>query len=83
MLRVIVGVGVFFVVAWIVDRFLLRIERLGWINYRRRGLSRPGAAYHALQLESVFNPAAEHVVEAKYADQEKGAESGEPPSRPE
>ncbi|MFQ5690713.1 MAG: hypothetical protein ACE5HQ_10625 [Gemmatimonadota bacterium] len=61
-----------------VDRVLLWMERKGWIHYRRRGLSRSGAAYHALLLESIFNPAAENIHEVKYAEEQEQDESGDP-----
>lgn len=62
-----------------VDRVLSVMERHGWINYRQRGLSRNGTAYHALLLESIFNPAAENIVEVKYAEERQHEDSGEPP----
>jgi hypothetical protein len=62
-----------------VDGVLLLLERHGWINYRRRGLSRPGTAYHALLLESIFNPGAENIVEVKYTEERQHDDSGEPP----
>lgn len=61
----------------LVDRLLLRLESEGWINYRRRGLSRSGAAYHALTLHSIFNPRAEHVREIKYQEVQEQDESGD------
>ncbi len=65
-------------VVWAVDRALLWMEGNGWINYRRRGLSWSGAAYHGLLLESIFNPAAAAIIEIKYADEKEQAESGDP-----
>lgn len=65
-------------VVWAVDQALLWMEGNGWINYRRRGPSRSGAAYHGLLLESIFNPGAEAIIEIKYADQKEQAESGDP-----
>lgn len=61
------------------DRLLLSAERRGWINYRRRGLSRPGAAYHALTLQSIFQPGAEQLQEVQYTEIEEADESGDPP----
>jgi hypothetical protein len=75
-------------VAWVVgalallaagDRLLLRLERKGWINYRRRGLNRSGAAFHALELQSIFSPGAEHLAEVRYAQQAERDDSGDPP----
>jgi len=81
MLRIGVILLVVLGVMWVLDHILLRLERQGWINYRRRGLSRPGTAFHALYLESIFNPRAEHVIEAKYSQQREDAESGGPLGR--
>ena len=64
-------------VVWAVDRALLWMEGNGWINYRRRGLSWSGAAYHALLLESIFNPGAAAIIEIKYADEKEQAENGD------
>jgi hypothetical protein len=63
----------------LVDRVLLRMEARGWINYRRRGLSRSGAAYHTLTLHAVFHPSAEHLQEVKYHQVEERDDSGDPP----
>ena len=63
----------------LLDRLLLRLERKGWINYRRRGLSRSGAAFHALILQSIFSPGAEHLVEVQYQQVEEHDDSGDPP----
>lgn len=64
----------------VADRVLLLLERRQWINYRKRGLSRSGAAYHALKLESIFNPSAEHVAEIKYQQKVEEEDSGAPPA---
>jgi len=59
------------------DLLLLHLESMGWINYRRRGLSRSGAAFHTLKLHSIFDPAAEQIVEAKYSEEKEQDESGD------
>ena len=65
-MRLVVWLIVIVAVALLVDRLLLWVERAGWINYRRQGLSRGGATYHMLELQSVFNPGTEQVIEVKY-----------------
>lgn len=55
------------------------MERNGWINYRRRGLSRGGAAYHALVLQSIFSPGAEHLSQVVYEQEVQRDDSGDPP----
>lgn len=66
---------------WALDRILLWIEARGWINYRRTGLSRGGATYHALELQSIFNPSTREVMEVKYGEEEEVDESGAPPGK--
>lgn len=70
------GLGLIALIA-VVDQLLLSIEARGWINYRRRGLSRRGAAFHTLKLHSIFDPAAEQIVEAKYSEEKRQDESGD------
>lgn len=61
----------------LLDRLLLGFETRGWINYRRRGLSKGGVAYHVLQLQSIFNPGAREVIEAKYREVREEDDSGD------
>jgi hypothetical protein len=79
MMRVVLWAIVVVAILVAVDRVLIFMEWRGWINYRRRGLSRPGTAYHALLLESIFNPGAENIVEVKYKEEQQRDDSGEPP----
>jgi hypothetical protein len=60
------------------DRLLLRAEARGWINYRRNGLSRPGAIYHALELQSIFDPGIRQVIEVRCEERKNQDESGDP-----
>lgn len=73
-------IGVLAAILLVVDRVLLALEARGWINYRRRGLSRGGAVYHTLELHSVFDPAARPVIEARYREEQEEEESGAPPA---
>jgi hypothetical protein len=68
------------VVLFVLDRMLLWCEDRGWLNYRRHGLSRGGATYHALELQSFFNPSTREVMEVKYEQREEQDESGAPPA---
>ena len=63
----------------LLDRALLRLEARGWINYRRRGLSRGAAGYHALVMQSVFDPEARSLIAATYQKEVQQNDSGEPP----
>lgn len=66
--------------ALILDRLLLIAEAKGWINYRRKGLSRGAAAYHAVELATIFNPSMEPVMEVRYAEERDQDDSGAPPA---
>ena len=63
----------------VVDRALLNLEARGWINYRRKGLSKGAATYHTLELHSIIEPGMKEVQEVKYAEEIEEEESGEPP----
>ena len=67
-------------VVLLLDRLLLRIEAKGWMNYRRRGLSRGAAVYHLMEMHSVFDPGIQQVIEAEYRQQKEQDESGAPRS---
>ena len=71
-----IGIGVG---AYLLDRLLLVIEERGWINYRRHGASRGAAAYHALELQSIFDPSVKEVIEARWEERREQDESGDPP----
>lgn len=77
-IRTLIWIVAMVAVLAILDRVLLRLEVAGWINYRRRGLSRGGPAYHVLELQAIFDPGAQQVIEAKYAEQKEEDESGDP-----
>lgn len=61
------------------DRTLLHIEGRGWINYRRTGFSRGAAAYHLLELQTMFDPGAQQVIEIRQERRQQQDESGDPP----
>ena len=67
------------VVAFVIDRLLLFAESREWINYRRRGFIRGGASYHALEMQSVFDPGAKQLQEARFENMEERDDSGDPP----
>ncbi len=79
MLKLLLWVFAGLVVIALLDRVLLHLEARGWINYRRRGVSRSGTAFHALTLHSIFHPTAEHLQEVRYHEAEERDDSGDPP----
>jgi hypothetical protein len=62
----------------VIDRVLLTAEARGWINYRRNGLSRPGALYHTFELHSVFDPGIKQVIEISYEESKAQDFAGDP-----
>jgi hypothetical protein len=64
------------------DRVLLWVESRGWMNYRRHGLSRGAALYHMLELQAIFDPGIQQVIEAEYRERKEQDESGAPPAGP-
>jgi hypothetical protein len=78
-MRTMIIIGVVLVLAFILDRALLLLESIGWINYRRRGFIRGGASYHALEMQSVFDPGAKELQQARFQNQEERDDSGDPP----
>ena len=74
--------AVVFVAAFVLDRLLLYMEARRWINYRRRGLSRPGTAYHSLLLQDIFSPGARALLDARYVLREEVDDDGDPPVDP-
>src|SRR5690606_36414262 len=78
------------IVVWVVlvvlllgaaDRLLLAMESRGWINYRRTGLSRGAALYHTFEIQSIFDPSIQPVIEIAYQEQKEQDEAGDPPAR--
>lgn len=68
------------VLGGVMDRVLLRLEERGWINYRRNGISRGAITYHALELQSIFDPGTQQVIEIQYEEREQEDEAGNPPA---
>jgi hypothetical protein len=79
MREIILWVLLIVVLGGALDWALLRFEESGWINYRRNGVSRGAMAYHMLELQTIFNPAAQQVIEIRYEQREQEDESGDPP----
>lgn len=60
------------------DQVLLRMEARGWINYRRHGISRGAAAYHMRELQSIYDPGIQHVIEIQTKEEAERDEAGDP-----
>lgn len=62
----------------LIDRLLLRMEKKGWIFYRRTKGPRGGATYHVREMASVFDPGIKYVQEEIVEEEEQQDESGDP-----
>ena len=67
------------VVLVVLDQVALAAERRDWIRWRRKPPDRGTVSQAALHLQSVFEPAAEHVVEERSRIGAEDDEDGEPP----
>lgn len=52
-------------ILFLIDRFLLWIEKKGWLFYRKRKSSGGFIGNALLELNSVFQPSSRHVIEVK------------------
>ena len=79
--KILLGAGIVAAVAliaWGADRLLLRMERAGWIFYRKRKPS-PGSVGNALmEVQSLLQPSVREAIEAR-KDHEAQDEDGAPP----
>jgi hypothetical protein len=55
-------------------RGALWMERRGWIYYRDQRASTSSASNAFMQVQAIFEPRAEHVVEARRSDDARAAE---------
>lgn len=78
--ELIVWGAVVVVLAAILDRLLLLLEKRGWIFYRRTKGRGGGAVYHVLEMHSVFDPGMEQIQEIRVEDERHQDESGDPPA---
>ena len=56
-----------------------RMEKKGWIFYRRTKGPRGGAMYHVREMASVFDPGIKYLQEEIVEEEEQQDESGDPP----
>jgi hypothetical protein len=60
------------------DQVLLKMESRGWIHYRWHGISRGAAAYHMRELQSIYDPGIQHVIEIQTKEQAQRDDTGDP-----
>jgi len=67
------------IAAFLFDRVALWAEDNGWIYWRRRKASTTSIGAILSDLNTVTNPSAQHVVEAKQAKKLEERDNGDPP----
>ena len=65
-----------------VHRAALWMERRGWIYYRDTRASSSNASNAFMQVQALFEPRAEHVVEGRSSDRLRSAEDADPGGPP-
>jgi hypothetical protein len=63
-------------------RALSWMDDRGWIYYRRRRGTSAALGNALLQVQTIYQPAVEEVLEARLEEPAEVAESGDPPSEP-
>ena len=58
------------------------MERRGWIYYRERKASSSSASNAFLEIQALFEPRAEHLVESRRSDEIRAAEDAGPGGAP-
>ena len=72
-----IGIALF-----LLDRLLLWMERKGWVYWRKTTRSTgPGVGNALLEIQSLVEPSAQHVLELRQEVKEESPEPGDPPSR--
>ncbi len=66
-------------VVFLLDRLLLKMERRGWIYYRKSKPSRTSLGNAFLEIQSLLEPSKKEILEVRREDKKEQAESGEPP----
>ena len=81
LLRVAGGILVAAVVLYGLDRLLLWMERRGWVYWRMtKRRTGPGVGNALLEIQSLVEPSARHLLETRQEVREESPEPGDPPS---
>ena len=66
---------------YLLDRLLLWMERRGWVYWRKTTRSTgPGMGNALLEIQSLVEPSARHVLEIRREVKEESPKPGDPPS---
>jgi hypothetical protein len=75
---VILGVGV---ALYLFDRVLLWMERKGWVYWRRtKRHTGPGMGNALLEIQTLVEPSARHMLEIRNEVKQESPEPGDPPA---
>ena len=65
----------------LLDRLLLWMERRGWVYWRKtKRHTGPGVGNALLEIQTMVDPSAKHVLELRREVKEDAPEAGDPPS---
>lgn len=79
MLGAVLWVGGVVVALFLIDRFALWAEERGWIYWRRKRAKTGALGSALMEMDTLTNPSAQHVVEAKDAKKLEERENDDPP----
>lgn len=79
MIQIVLWITAFAVAAFLLDRIALWAEDNGWIYWWRRKASTTSIGATLSDLNTVTNPSAQHVVEARQAKKLEERDNGDPP----
>jgi hypothetical protein len=79
MIQIVIWIFAIAVAAFVLDRVALWAEEQGWIYWRRKKASTTALGAILSDLNTVTNPASQHVVEAKQAKKLEERDNGDPP----
>jgi hypothetical protein len=64
---------------FLLDKALLKAEARGWIYYRRKQPSRSALGNAFLEIQKIWEPSKEAMVEVMKEEKKEQADSGDPP----
>ena len=80
MIQILLWIATAAVGVFVLDRLALWAEANGWIYWRRKKVGTTSIGAILSDLNTVTNPAAQHVVEAKQAKKLEERDNGDPPA---
>jgi hypothetical protein len=67
------------IVLFLLDKALLKAEARGWIYYRRNEPKRSGLGNAFLEIQKIWEPSKEAMVEVMKEEKKEQSDSGDPP----